>query len=58
MKEPLMPKGVEHLGRLGALVRQEKVKEPLMPKGVEHGNLARDGCWLSEGERTFDAERR
>ncbi len=36
VKEPLMPKGVEHPVRTVAVNPFDLVKEPLMPKGVEH----------------------
>ena len=36
VREPQMPKGVEHMGNLGGRPVKLKVREPQMPKGVEH----------------------
>ncbi len=36
MREPLMPKGVEHSGNSLMRGSMDTMREPLMPKGVEH----------------------
>ncbi len=58
VKEPLMPKGVEHWIVLVLVPPMMGVKEPLMPKGVEHSALGRSSIYNRLSERTFDAERR
>ncbi len=57
MKNPMMPKGVEHQGIAATVQVRMAVKNPMMPKGVEH-SASQSQLSVVPREESYDAERR